>query len=317
MRFLLVFLLYIASASADAPVANLSGTQWLAKVSEAMKNLSYHGTVVFMKNGQLDTMKYQHVMDNGIEIERLTSLNSPLREVTRKSNEISCLYKETSQKTETQNPIDRSFIVNLPAAPEKLDQHYLFALASQEMVAMRPAQIVAVLPKDGLRYARKIWVDKATWLPLKVEVYGQGGNTLEQVLFTELEIGASQPVPATEAASAQTEAQTHARVAQAESLETAAFQLKNWPAGFEKVFFIRNIMQQSQKTVEHLLLSDGFSNVSVYFEAKGDKTIEGLRSLGPVNSYSRAIGKLQVTVLGEVPAETVEFVARGVALRGD
>jgi len=314
MRFFIVFLLFVSCAFADEG-QSLTGAQWLEKVGDAMKSLNYQGTVVFMKSGQIDTMKYQHTVRNGVESERLTSLNSPLREITRKSNEISCLYKETSQKTETRHPIDRSFIVNLPAEPARLDEQYLLAVAGQEMIAMRPAQIVAVLPKDGLRYARKIWVDKASWLPLKVEVYGQGGNVLEQVLFTELGVEPANPPSDPEQAPVQDEHDTHQHVAQVEAFENSAFELKNWPAGFEKVFFIRNTMQQSKKTVEHLLISDGFSNVSVYFEEKGEKTIEGLRTLGPVNSFSRVIGKLQVTVLGEVPAETVEFVARGVALR--
>lgn len=67
--------------------------------------------------------------------------------------------------------------------------------------------------------------------------------------------------------------------------------------------------------MDHLLISDGFSSVSVYFEAKGEKGIEGLRSLGPVNSYSRVIDDLQITALGEVPVQTVELVAKGVSLR--
>lgn len=316
MRFFIVFWLFISCAFADEGPA-LNGAEWLAKVGNAMKTLNYHGTVVFVKNGQLDTMKYQHTVENGIELERLTSLNSPLREVTRKSNEISCLYKETSQKIESHHPIDRSFIVNLPVSPEKLDEQYLIALASREMVAMRPAQVIAVLPKDGLRYARKIWVDVASWLPLKAEVYGKEGNTLEQVLFTELEVDSATPSSGPESVSVRDEHDIHRHIAQAETFENSAFELKNWPAGFEKVFFIRNTMQQSKKTVEHLLISDGFSNVSVYFEEKGEKSIEGLRSVGPVNSFSRVIGDLQVTVLGEVPAETAEYVARGVSLRNN
>lgn len=314
MRFLVVFLFYISLAIADDETV-LSGQQWLEKVNHAMKNLNYHGTVVFMKHGQVDTMRYQHTFENGVEAERLTSLNSPLREVTRKSNEISCLYKENQQKVETRHPIDRSFIVNLPIKPERLRDEYLFAAAGQEMIAMRPAQIIAVLPKDDLRYARKLWIDTASLLPLKVEVYGPDGKTLEQVLFTELDVDSNTHNDAEQTAVGEDDNHRHQHVSQAEAFEKSPFELKNWPAGFEKIFFIRNTMQQSKKTVDHLLLSDGFSSVSVYFEAKGEKSIEGLRTLGPVNSYSRVIDDLQITALGEVPVQTVELVAKGVSLR--
>ncbi|MCK9605664.1 MAG: MucB/RseB C-terminal domain-containing protein [Methylomonas sp.] len=313
MRFLFVFLFFVSCAFANDD-QTLSGQQWLEKVNHAMKSLNYHGTVVFMRHGQVDTMRYQHTFENGIETERLTSLNSPLREVTRQSNEISCLYKESQQKIETQHPIDRSFIVNLPLKPERLHDEYLFAVAGQEMIAMRPAQIIAVLPKDDLRYARKLWIDTASLLPLKVEVYGLDGKTLEQVLFTDLNVDLLNTHTDADQ-TAVDKSKHHQMVSQAEAFEKSPFELKKWPAGFEKIFFIRNTMQKSRKTVDHLLISDGFSSVSVYFEAKSEKSIEGLRTLGPVNSYSRVIDDLQVTALGEVPVQTVELVAKGVSLR--
>lgn len=305
MRFLLLYLLFISSAFAD------DGQQWLKNVSHAMKTRSYHGSVVFMKHGQIDTMKYQHAVENGVELERLVSLNSPLREITRNSGEISCLYKETSQKVESHHPIGRSFIVNLPLNPEQVSSQYLLAVAGQEMIAMRPAQIIAILPKDELRYARKIWVDTATWLPLKVEVYGLDGRSLEQVLFTELVVDADN-------SSSQTEQNVHSQhhhEFKVDAFENSAYQLNNLPAGFEKIFFTRTSMQQSKKQVDHLLVSDGFSNISIYFEVKGNKGVDGLRSLGPVNSYSRVLGDLQITAMGEAPMETIQLVANSVDLR--
>ena len=314
MQFIFILLLSISSVFADDKT-NLNGQQWLDKVNSAMKVTNYHGTVVLLKHGQLEAMNYHHTFENGVEYERLTSLNSPLREVTRNSSEISCFYKETQQKVETKHPIDRSFIVNLPLHPERLQDQYLFAVAGQEMVAMRPAQVLAILPKDDLRYARKLWIDTASLLPLKVEVYGPDGKTLEQVLFTELIIDKSNAGSEAAIQKSADENQLSQNVVQAEAFEKSRFELKNWPPGFEKTFFIRNTMQQSKKTVDHLLISDGFSSVSVYFEAKGEKSLEGLRALGPVNSYSRVIDDLQITVLGEVPVQTVELVAKGVSLR--
>ncbi len=293
----------------------LTGQKWLQKVRDAMKTQDYHGTVVFMKNGQIDTMKYWHTVENGVETERLTSLNSPLREVTRKSNEIKCLYKESHKEIEGRHPIDRSFILNLPRAPERAEAQYLLAVAGQEMVAMRPTQIIAVLPKDELRYARKIWVDLQSWLPLKVEVYGSEGNVLEQVLFTEFGIDSNKPSQESEATSLEADQTNLHYVSRIDALEDTPFQLNQWPAGFEKVFFIRNTMQQLKKAVDHLLISDGFSNISVYFEEKAEQNVEGARALGPINSFSRVIGDWQVTVLGEAPLPTIEMVANGVAFR--
>lgn len=312
-RVLVVFLISLSAAVAsDNP--QFTAQQWLERMTHAMKTLNYQGTVIFMKNGQLDTMKYRHSFDNGIEQERLSSLNSPLREVTRKSNEVSCLFKETSQKVVNHHPIDSSFIVNLPPSTANLGNLYLLSTAAQESVAMKTAQIIGIQPKDQLRYPRKIWIETEYFLPLKVEVYNLDGSVLEQVVFTELNVDGLSESNANDIDENKLHVK-HIHATQAEPFENAPFMLKNWPTGFETIFFIRNSMQQSQKAVDHLLISDGFSSVSVYLEPKQNQGMQGLHTLGSVNSFSRVIDNFQITVLGEVPAKTVEFIASGIALR--
>ncbi len=299
----------IAIAESSPPAA-----EWLGKMNQAMKTLNFGGTVIFMKNGQLDTMKYQHSVENGLEQERLASLNSPMREVIRKSSEVTCVFKETKQKVVNHHPLDSSFIINLPQNTAVLQQNYQLTLLGQESIAMLPTQIIGIDPKDALRYPRKIWIDTQHFLPLKVEVYNLDGSVLEQVVFTDLSTDAI-----TEAkASALDENKFHVKhihATQAEPFANATFTLKNWPAGFEPVFFIRNSIQQSEKAVDHLLISDGFSTVSVYLEAKESDGLKGLHSLGSVNSVSKVLGNAQFTVLGEVPAKTVEIIADGITLR--
>lgn len=312
-RVLAVFLLVFSVATA-ADTPQLTAQQWLESMNHAMKTLNYQGTVIFMKNGQLDTMKYRHSIDGGIEQERLSTLNSPLREVTRKSSEVSCLFKETGQKVVNHHPIDSSFIVNLPQDIVNLDKLYSLSIAERESVAMLPAQIIEIQPRDQLRYARKIWVETQHFLPLKVEAYNFDGSVLEQVVFTDLKVdGTNEANPGDIDENKLSVKHIHA--SQAEPFENAPFMLKNWPAGFKTIFFIRNSMQQAQKAIDHLLISDGFSSVSVYLEPKEAEGMQGLHTLGSVNSFSRVIDDFQITVLGEVPAKTVEFVATGVALR--
>ncbi|MBD9363260.1 MucB/RseB C-terminal domain-containing protein [Methylomonas fluvii] len=314
MRVLKAFLLCVVCQSAFADKDHITARQWLDNMNRAMKTLNYRGTVIFMKNGQLDTMKYQHSVENGVEQERLASLNSPMREVTRKSNEVTCTFKETSQKVVNHHPLDSSFIVNLPQNTANLEKNYQLVLSGQESIAMLPTQIVSVEPTDALRYPRKIWVDTQHFLPLKVEVYNLDGSILEQVVFTDL-MTDTLAEPHAGNVDDNSFHVKHIHTAQAEPFENATFVLKNWPAGFESVFFIRNSIQQSQKAVDHLLISDGFSTVSVYLEAKESQGMNGLHSLGSVNSFSKVIGDTQFTVLGEVPAKTVELIADGIALR--
>jgi sigma-E factor negative regulatory protein RseB len=312
MRFLLFFLFLSPHVLADGePV--LSGQQWLIKVDLAMQKLSYHGTVVFFKNSHLDAMIYQHGFEDGNEVERLTSLNSPLREVVRKSSDLLQINANPSKAT-GRHPYDRSFILNLPRDIGKLENQYLLAVADQEIIASRLTQIIAVLPKDDMRYARKIWVDRETFLPLRVEVYSPQGVMHEEVLFTELKLDNSIDSARFMAEEAATAIQNlHAK--NLDEFEQSPYRIKNLPSGFELSFFVPNSIGRSKKTVDHLLVSDGFSNVSIYIEGKGKQSTNGMRSLGALNSFSKIIGTYQVTVLGEVPAKTVELIASAVTLR--
>lgn len=311
MRFLLVFFILTSHVIAnDTPV--LSGQQWLAKVDQAMQTLSFHGTVVFFKNGHLDAMRYQHGFEEGNEVERLTSINSPLREVVRKSSDLLLINAHTA-KPSGRHPYDRSFILNLPRDTAKLENQYLLAVADQEITANRVTQIIAVLPKDDMRYARKIWVDSATFLPLRVEVYSPEGTMLEEVLFTDLQLDNSIDSARFMAEEAATAIQ-NLHTKNLDEFEKSPYKIKNLPSGFELSFFVPNSIQKSKKTVDHLLVSDGFSNVSIYIEGKGKQSHQGMRSLGALNSFSKIVGAYQVTVLGEVPAKTLEIIASSVTL---
>jgi sigma-E factor negative regulatory protein RseB len=62
------------------------------------------------------------------------------------------------------------------------------------LVAGRPAQVVAVRRSDGSLAAR-FWLDQATRLPLRRQVFGPGGQLAGDVGFTEVKVGAVPAVP--------------------------------------------------------------------------------------------------------------------------
>lgn len=288
-----------------------TGLEWLRKMQVAMKSLNYHGTVAFMENGQLDTMKYFHAAKDGREQERLLSLNSPMREVIRDSGKVSCTYQEARKRVINHRPVSRSFIIDLPPQVAKLEEIYTISVAGEESIAMRTAAVIKIEPKDEFRYSRKIWLDKQQYLPLKVEVFKHDGTALEQVMFTDITIEAELPFVALNNPDIDLDVQ-HIHQAQSESFENALFSLNNLPKGFEKVFFTRLSMQQTTQPVDHLLLSDGFSSISIYLDGKNEKIENGLHHVGSVNSYSFTQDDIQVTVMGEVPANTVQFIAQGI-----
>jgi sigma-E factor negative regulatory protein RseB len=310
--FFVALLLSIGMASAREQ--ELNARQVLVKMNHAMEVLNYQGTVAFLKNGKLEPMKYVHAAEKGIEQERLLSLNSPLREIIRDADKVSCRFKETQQIVVDHRPFERSFLVDVPKNLDQLGAIYQFEMVGEEDVAMLPSYVVAIRPKDHFRYLRKLWIEKQSFLPLKIVVYDSSGVSLEQVVFTEMEVKEALPFVDVKFLDTAHSAQ-HIHQLQPQSSDQAAFVVTGLPKGFREVFFTRKPMHNAGQPVDHLLLSDGLTSVSIYMENKSVAMQPGLQSVGAVNSYSRTINNYQLTVMGEAPAEAVKSIAEGIKLR--
>lgn len=323
MAQLLLVILFVAMGAVSATENSLTAKQILQKMVKAMAVSNYQGTVVFLKNDKLEAMKYSHSAEKNKEQERLVSLNSPLREIIRNSDEVTCLFKLTRQVIIDHRPYEHSFIVDVPKNLDELDAGYHFEVVGEEDVAMLPSYVVAIQPKDDFRYARKIWIAKEHFLPMKVVVYDLSGVVLEQVVFTEMQVdkGTVRELNGSAEASGVSQRSGGAETASSDLSGQAAFEMTALPQGFKQVFFSRKPLHKSDQPVDHLLLSDGLASVSVYLETKKAETSpdsrvpEGIHSVGAINSMSRTLVDSQLTVLGEVPAPTVKFIAEGIKFR--
>jgi sigma-E factor negative regulatory protein RseB len=311
-RFLLLIILSVNSVFATDTTTN--SLRWLTQMQESIKILNYQGTVVFLKNNTLDSMKYFHAADKGVEQEHLLSLNSPVREILRNADKVSCLFKDLKKIEINHLPTNHSFIINLPKDFNKQTAYYDFELGEQAQVAMLPTQVILVKPKDEFRYARKIWIDKHHFLPLKSEVYDPSGVIIEQVMFTELKIKKSLPFANVNLNSTHLKVK-HIHQTGLQAIEKAVFVINNIPQGFKEVFFIQMQMHGSKQSVKHLLLSDGFSSVSIYQEAQDETVPLEIQSAGSVNSLVKRIGKFQFVIMGDVPVKTIQFIANGISLK--
>jgi sigma-E factor negative regulatory protein RseB len=86
------------------------------------------------------------------------------------------------------------------------------------------------------------------------------------------------------------------------------------PPGFQLAS--HNRKTGSEGVYEHMVYSDGLAAVSVYVEQQGAGPAirQGVSQLGTNNAYTRNLGELQITVIGEVPAITVKSIANERAL---
>ncbi len=309
-------LAYAGDNSRDGGTAAEDAHAWLMKMNEAPRRLDYEGTFVYQRGAQLDAMRIVHKSEQGTVRERLVSLNGAAREIVRNEREVQCyLPDENSVVIEHRKVDTRRFPSVLPERLAELGIHYTFQLGGRERIAGRVAQQVVIHPRDAYRYGYRLWADRETGLLLKTELLDRQGRALEQFMFTQLRVGT---VP-TQAL--QPENPGKGWVWYREDRAPPAAPAQRWaaaqlPGGFKLSHQVMRRLPMRNKTVEHLVYSDGLATVSLFVEALDRQEKPGMQGpshMGAVHAYGARVNGHQVTVVGEVPAETVAMIARSVA----
>lgn len=288
-----------------------NGVEWLKSMRKAVGDLSYQGNVSYIKDQQIDSFKLYHSRVDGIERERLVSMNSPLREVIRTGSNVTRYAQESQEVLVETRPSEQSLLVSLPDDPAVLDKVYRMTLMGREYVAGLQTQVVALEPRDGFRYGRIVWIDTATRLPLKLDVLNEDGQSVEQMVFTT--INTKDSILPRELEPSMKPPKPKIQISHRESLplKDLRWTLVNVPEGFQIVSYGTLRKPPSMATVEQILLSDGFSAVSIYIEPREGREPSGPRRMGSVNVDVIVLNSHLVTVMGEVPLKTVELIAKG------
>ena len=308
-----LYLLFICIGKVSAKEQTENARQLLTDMAQAMSTLNYQGKIALFRNGKLDTLQFYHAVHDGVEQERLVSLNSPLRESIRTAEQVKCHFLDTKKVIVDHRPSRRSFLMDMPNNLESAEKYYSFQLVGNETIAALSARVVVLKPLDNFRYTRKIWLSKDSALPLKFEIIGDKGAILEQLVFTELQVTNS--LPFAEIQVDQQSSVQHIHQLETLDFDRSLFELKKIPPGFQKVYYTRRSLHHSSKPVDHLLLSDGFSSISVYLEKTATKIKPVHQAAGAVNSYKRMLNDYQLTLMGEVPGRTLQYIADGIFLR--
>jgi len=170
------------------PESAASIRQILNEMSEAVRINNYHGTVVFLRDQKMEAMRVFHGFRDGVERERIVALNSPMREVIRLGEDVTCYLPDERMVYVSRQPVHRSFLVQVPEEFEGYEQFYEVRLAGTGHVAQKLTQVVELRARDEFRYGRKIWIDQETRLPLRFELVDDKGVLVEQMMFTDFEV---------------------------------------------------------------------------------------------------------------------------------
>lgn len=323
----------------------------VASMSRALRELNYEGTFVHLQGMHVSSMQILHANDGGSELERMVSLDGEAREVIRDNTLVTCIWPG-SQSVVISKSKPRRLLPDVDASLAN-NASYRITLAGNDRVAGRATQVVEIRSRDSHRYGYRFWVDKETRMLLRSMLL-DGEKSVEQVLFTAIaypevidrsrfeiddddeRISWFEPERARATAgdiprlatddqavdpgvgARQTtfvDRQSGSNGQSAADVDRVRFAVL--PAGYTELSESYRTLPD-EPPVSHVMVSDGMASISIYVEhvaqAKQDRRIEGMSSMGAMNAFGLSLPEAFVTVVGEVPGATVQAIAEAVRL---
>ncbi|MFN9766994.1 MAG: MucB/RseB C-terminal domain-containing protein [Pseudomonadota bacterium] len=196
---------------------------WLERMRNAATSGTYQGTMVFSAGGSMSSTRVWHYCVGDQTFERLEAQDGRHQRVFRHNEEVRTVWpQDRVAVVEKREPLAGWGTTPQQVEPSALENYELRAEGSAR-VAGRDAAVFLLEPRDGLRFAQRLWADRGTGLMLRADVLGPapaGASrpVLETAAFSEIEIGVRpqpeavlQAIRRIDAAAARLDAQETAR----------------------------------------------------------------------------------------------------------
>ena len=308
------------SSAGSAVVATLSVVSsspeatLLRLIQQAARYLNYEGVFTFQQGESIESSRMTHVFDGQDEKERIEVLDGPPREYLRRNDEVQSLFPEQKIILREQQRGDR-FPGLLVADPTALEAHYQLRTSPEPYrVAGRSCRVIEITPRDAHRYGYRLCADIASNLLLKAQTITGEGAVLEQVAFTHVTIGQAINEQALQPSWPIAEWSTQHTKQQVIDLGALGWRVPA-PPGYVPTSQLARVFAD-QRTVNQLVLSDGLATISIFIEPyraeRSEYLSQGAARSGSVNIFGIRIANFWLTVLGEVPATTLELLAQSI-----
>lgn len=305
--------------SSDPLVVRREVNAWLNRIHDAALNENYEGTFVFQRGGMIQSSRIVHVAPrHGDEYERLESLDGRPRTMLRHNDDVFTFFPERKLCVVDQRQSKITFPALVGADSSNVLDVYDPKLLGVERVAGFDSQVIELEPKDHFRFGYKLWADKATGLLLRAQTLDPNGHVLEQIAFSQIDIGTDND---------------HNSIAAAihnlsgwhvihDTTTTVDMGSQGWTIkpveGFKEIRQLRRPMAvhgpgSAPVEVDQAVFSDGLSAISVFVEPGGASARhEGAGSSGATHILVRHMGDFWITLLGEVPLDTLQEFASAI-----
>jgi len=303
----------LAGPGGDAQPADARA--WMSRVQQAAMTLNYQGTLVFNAAGVVSSSRVAHYCEGKQRYERIDVLDGEARQVLRHNDLTQTLWLRTRVAVIEQRTSMPEFPA-LPAGDMRALETYDLKMLGTERVAGHEAQVLVLKPRDGHRFAQRLWAERSSGLLLRADVLGTRGEVLESASFSDVAIGGKGSPEAVLQAMRKVDGYRIVRpAAMRTKLDAEGWNLAKPVPGFQLVGCLRKELsalgeplRAGSPQVLMAVFSDGLTHVSVFIEpydAERHKPVA--TSLGATHTVMARAGDWWITAMGDVPMATVQL----------
>ncbi len=303
---LLAALFTCARASTDTP----SAEALLQQMQRAYHHYNFELSLIKVRQGTIEPLRFSHAVSEKSELSHLIYLNGRPSEYLKRNNEISFFEAGSDPYTLSGARMPGFWSAVLGMNLEQVLKSYDPVVTGRNRIAGLPVQVVRLAPKDPSKYGFVLWLEQASGLLLRLDLIDEGGNLVEQFMGVDLRI---MPEPSSWLLAL--DKVTLPRAVTTEQAYQAPQQELGWapgwlPKGFRVTSTDRHPLVGTGEMVDYMMVSDGLVDVSIYLSAPESGMGEQLVRQG-ATSLLRLLNdhKVEVTVVGEVPAQTAQRIA--------
>lgn len=325
LAFLVAGLLPIAghaAGSAPGTAEPDDARGWLARMRSAASGRNYQGTMVFAAtDGTVSSSRVAHFCVGGQVYERIETLDGNPRQIYRHNDVVHTVWPEAGLAVVERREPSSTLPSSLPSARPPIEtevlEQYELRFEGEDRVAGREASVLLLLPRDELRYAQRVWVDRQSGLMLRTDVLAPDRSVLESAGFSDVEIDVrAQPQSVLQPMRRLQRLRVLRPEQTATQLDAEGWTISPELPGFHLVACVKRPggpdgagQAQGQRPPGlQAVFSDGLTHVSMFIEPEdGSRALRPVRTrFGATHSLSDRKGDFWVTIMGDVPLVSLQ-----------
>ncbi|WP_299710404.1 MucB/RseB C-terminal domain-containing protein [Caballeronia sp.] len=304
----------------DSAATRKSAAELLNRIHDAAQQQNYEGTFVYQRGTTVQSSRITHsaARSDG-EFESLESLDGKPRKMLRHDDDMYTFVPERHLVVVEKRQNKDAFPSLLTTGSEQVLTVYEPKMLGPDRVGGIDSQVIELDPQDAWRFAYKLWADSKTGLLLRAQTLGPDGQVLEQLSFSQVQIGGSVDRAGIANGIKNLAGWTVVRPP-VEPVDMAAQGWKITPAvpGFREIRELRRPMASREEgqppiPVDQAVFSDGLAAISIFVEpVEKNSRKEGAGDSGATHVLVKRRGDFWITLLGEVPQATLQQFASAI-----